>query len=497
MKLTRDEQKTTLYIVGSLLLFSMIRLWNGTEPFSEDHQKFLLIHTLLELFSIFVSYSIFLQSWYTFTQSKHRPLLFGILFFCVGSLDLAHTLLYKGMPFLADGHSVSRATWLWIMARVTESVGLGSILIRGELLRSKNTSKPLLFAVALLYLFVVISFITIYPSQLPVLLKEGIGVTSLKLGAEYVISFVHLLNMLVMLNIYRKQKDVNMLSLVTGTVFILLGELAFTLYKTVYDLENVLGHICKATGYFFLMKGIFFPQYQEVIEEKELAESKLQVAVGQLEENEKKMTTLVIEAQEEERKRVSRELHDGIGQSLYSIIFSLGMAQKRSDSLRVELEPIQSLADSALEEVRRMASRLRPSVLDDLGLIPALRAYAEQYQDTYGIETQLEVLGVTGRYPAEVETALYRICQEGLTNAAKYAQTPKAKVTIEQAERCVSMTIQDFGNGFLLEEVLRRPNKGIGLFSMRERAALLNGTLSIHSDVQGGTRIEVLIPLEG
>ena len=497
MSLNRSEQKTAILIIGSLLLFLLTYYLRGADLWFYDESHHLIWHTILEFFSIFISYSIFIQAWYLLKKTSESPILFGMLFFCVGSFDLAHMLLYKGMPFIDDAHSVTRATWFWILARMTESIGLGAILLSNRQLSDGSKNRPLVFIIGISLVTLVIPFILFYAPNLPILVQEGIGVTPLKMYLEYFISFLHLVNVLILLRYYLKQKSNNILSIVTGSVYILFAELVFTMYTSVHDLENLLGHICKALGYFFLMKGIFLPEIRKVIEEKELAQTEWKKTVGLLQEHEKKLTKLVIQAHEEERKLVSRELHDGIGQALYAIAFSINMLKRnKSVELIKELEAIQEMADTALQEVRGIASRLRPSVLDDLGLVPAIRAYTEQYQVTYGINVDFTSHQINRRFSPEIETTLYRICQEALNNAAKYAQTDRIRLVLQGMDDHVYLCIEDFGVGFDLQEAINRPDHGIGLYSMKERVVLLDGHLTIHSEAGKGTQIEVTIPFE-
>lgn len=201
----------------------------------------------------------------------------------------------------------------------------------------------------------------------------------------------------------------------------------------------------------------------------------------------------VIQGQEQERMRISRELHDGIGQSLYSIFVGLKIVNqlKIDESVKEHLLEVERTTKEVMDEIKNMASQLRPPMLDDLGLIPALRSYLESYERQHGIEVESELAHVRDLDFA-VTTALYRICQEALRNAAKYSDTRKVLVKLaDQGDRIV-MTIQDFGQGFELSESERE--RGIGLYSMRERAEALQGQLDIVSGRGNGTKIVVQIP---
>ncbi|MFV9510123.1 ATP-binding protein [Tepidibacillus sp. LV47] len=211
----------------------------------------------------------------------------------------------------------------------------------------------------------------------------------------------------------------------------------------------------------------------------------------------KMITASMIRAQEEERKRLSRELHDGIGQSIFSVLLGIEyvMPLIENESIREHLENLRKTTKQTLEELRHMAVELRPSALDDLGLIAALKSYMKTFGDTFGIQVNFEYSGDKERLPASVETALYRISQEALTNAAKYADCDRVDLTMCKKKDEVILKVTDYGKGFSVDD-LRRHDKGVGLYGMEERASMLGGTFRITSQLGKGTEIEVHIPLQ-
>jgi signal transduction histidine kinase len=155
---------------------------------------------------------------------------------------------------------------------------------------------------------------------------------------------------------------------------------------------------------------------------------------------------------------------------------------------------MRKIAAGAVEEVRRIARGLRPSVLDDLGLVEALHQYAREYRQTYGIAADVHVGGMTiDRLPAAVETTVYRIVQEAMTNVARHAAAGTVSVVLHSPPAMVTAIIEDDGCGFTVEGDYGR---GLGIQSMRERAALLNGTVEIESSPGRGTSVFVRIPLK-
>ena len=210
----------------------------------------------------------------------------------------------------------------------------------------------------------------------------------------------------------------------------------------------------------------------------------------------------LLTAQEEERKRIALELHDQTGQPLTSLIMTLGVLAEARSVAEVQ-EHVQDLRDTAaqvLKEVHDLALELRPSVLDDLGLLAALRHLHKEYQDRFRLPVDFQVLGLEdGRLPSEVETTLYRIVQEALTNVARHAQAESVSVLLERREHSVMLIVEDDGQGFDAVDVthpVSHSRDRLGLYGMRERALLLGGELTIESTPGTGTAVFVEIPVE-
>ncbi|WP_281890861.1 PAS domain S-box protein [Paenibacillus sp. YYML68] len=200
------------------------------------------------------------------------------------------------------------------------------------------------------------------------------------------------------------------------------------------------------------------------------------------------MMKQVMDIQEEERKRFSRELHDGIGQSLFSLL--IHMDRVISERGVTELEPLREQVTHLIEDVRGMAWELRPSVLDDLGVVPAIRTYIENFTEHYGIKVHF-TSNIRKRLGAQIETTIYRTVQEALTNIRKYADASEATVELEAREDSITARIKDEGRGF--DPTLRLAG-GVGLFSMEERARICGGQLEIDSAPGRGTELRLHIP---
>ena len=202
----------------------------------------------------------------------------------------------------------------------------------------------------------------------------------------------------------------------------------------------------------------------------------------------------VVEAQELERRRLARELHDETGQALTSILLGLRAiraAQTDEEAVSAESE-LRNLVVQALQDVRSLAVELRPSALDDFGLVPALERLARTFEERSGIRTAVEASLADERLPAEVETVLYRLVQEALTNVVKHAGATSVSVVLARREGGVSAVVEDDGRGFDAEEVR---SDALGLVGMRERLALLGGTLAVESTPSSGTALLAFVPL--
>jgi signal transduction histidine kinase len=200
----------------------------------------------------------------------------------------------------------------------------------------------------------------------------------------------------------------------------------------------------------------------------------------------------ILRAQEAERKRLARELHDETGQALTAILLALGTVRDATpDELERTLEGVRQMAVSALEDVRQLAFDLRPKALDDFGLAAALERLAERIRTQAEIHIDVEV-SLPGRLEAEVETTAYRIVQEALTNIVKHAGARRVAIVLAQRGGTLSVIVEDDGNGF---DGRMQRDGGFGLVAMRERLALIDGRLEIESAAGAGTTLRSTIPL--
>jgi signal transduction histidine kinase len=210
----------------------------------------------------------------------------------------------------------------------------------------------------------------------------------------------------------------------------------------------------------------------------------------------------VTAAQEEERRRIARELHDGVGPSLASLSLRLHTAGKLLERDRQlaagEIAELADVAQSNIRDIRRLIYDLRPAALDELGLVPALRDYAARWGRDQGMELVVSLPEGFERLPPPLETALFRVAQEGLANVARHAHAHRVELALDWDEVAARLRLADDGQGFDLREASEQATQGghLGLWSMRERVEQLGGQFTLDSEPGRGTRLQMTIPRE-
>jgi signal transduction histidine kinase len=203
----------------------------------------------------------------------------------------------------------------------------------------------------------------------------------------------------------------------------------------------------------------------------------------------------IITAQEDERKRLARELHDQTGQSLTSLLVGLKYVEgaRSLDDLQERTAALKQLAVQTIEEVHQLSLALRPAMLDDLGLVVALRALVEDFGRQHGVAARFQADPLERRLPPQVEVTLYRIAQEALTNAAKYARAGSVEVALRVAEGALTLVVADDGVGFDPTALGAGDREHLGLLGMTERVALIGGTFTLDAAPGRGTRVVVTV----
>ncbi|TRO56574.1 HAMP domain-containing sensor histidine kinase [Streptomyces sp. IB201691-2A2] len=212
--------------------------------------------------------------------------------------------------------------------------------------------------------------------------------------------------------------------------------------------------------------------------------------LGRLEHERATSSARILLAQEAERRRIAQELHDEVGQSMTAILLSLKRAADEADGpLRDELQQAQEITRGSLDEVRRLVRRLRPGVLEDLGLISGLTSLTTEFATHAGLRVLRRFDTDLPALDAETELVLYRVAQEALTNAARHAEAGQVEVSLHHTDGAVVLSVVDDGRGTGIAR------EGAGIRGMRERALLIGATLDVTSQPPAGTQVRLTVPL--
>ena len=244
--------------------------------------------------------------------------------------------------------------------------------------------------------------------------------------------------------------------------------------------------------------GLGISRLNQQIHKRKRVEEKLRNSHQQLQN----LSSQLIAAQEEERRRISLELHDEMGQALTAVELNLMEMEKELSSdfvptIKEKLEETRSIIDQASDQIRELSLFLRPSMLDDLGLVPTVRWHLNRFRTRTNVKAKFEAVNLDERLDQDTETVLYRVIQEALNNIVKHAEARKVMVSLQRKENGVAAYIEDDGKGFDVNAVLVQEAlvSGIGLIGMRERVSLLGGSLTVESRKGDGTRISLKIPV--
>lgn len=204
----------------------------------------------------------------------------------------------------------------------------------------------------------------------------------------------------------------------------------------------------------------------------------------------------ILQAQEDERYRLARELHDEAAQSLTSLLVHIRLLERAKDPVGAQrhVQELRDLTARALEDVRRVALDLRPTILDDLGLAAALEWRVDEFNKQDGIHAAITITGLDRRLPRESELVLYRVGQEALSNINRHATASEVTVTLRRDDRCCVLEVADNGVGFDPLRVNPQSGHGLGLVGMRERVAMVGGELEVVSQPGAGARITARVP---
>ncbi|MCM3765823.1 MASE3 domain-containing protein [Neobacillus niacini] len=258
MKSQLTEGKFLVFSTMAIVLLLGIHLFQEQINIIYNPTNYVGFHTLLESFSISTSSAIMLYGLKNYGKSgSSQMLLLSFTFLVVGTLDMLHTLTFKGMPFFLTESSVAKATWFWVSARAIQAVLILAILVLPNWKLKRDYRFPM-YLLAFLMIGAIGTVVFTFEKSLPLLVIEGKGTTPLKNGIEYFVCFVQFLALIFTLYKYHMEKSETKLAIALALFFLLLTSLIFTIYRSVFDLDNFTGHIFKAIGFYYILKGFYF-----------------------------------------------------------------------------------------------------------------------------------------------------------------------------------------------------------------------------------------------
>jgi signal transduction histidine kinase len=536
------KYRVAFLIVAVLALICLTRYYN-----------FLLFHSLTELFVVVIGVGIHTVAWNSRRYMNNSYFLFlGIAFLFISLLGTLHTLTYKGMGIFQWDNPGDLPTQLWIAARFLTSL---SFLIAPVFIGKKPRIGLVVGAYSLAVILVLLSIF--YWRIFPQCYIEGEGLTAFKIISEYVIMLIFLASAVWL---YRRREAFDnaiLKMLLASLAFMIASELAFTLYQDVYGIANMVGHILMAAAFFLIYKAVIATGlsrpfdllfrdlkssderskyragelahlneqlHKEVSErvkaEKDLDEHRqyleklvkertaqlqdshndLEMEIGERKRAEDELRALsnsTLQRLDEERRNISRELHDQTGQSLTVLNLLLAKVKRAMDGkdpqIIADIDESQTVVKELMQQVRTLSTTLHPSMLDNIGLIPTLEWYTREFTSRTGITINFTSDGQEGDLSSRLRITVYRIIQEALTNIARYAEIKEALIRVRFIGNTLKIHIEDRGKGFDLSAVALTSS---GIRGMRERIYSLKGNMEITSSPGQGTRIEVFIPIK-
>ncbi len=513
---------------------------------------YLLFHSLAELFAIVISVAIFFIAWNTRRYMDNRYLLFiGISFLFISILQSLHLLTFKGMGIIIWDQPTDLPTQLWISARYMVSL---SFLLAFTVVKP-NLKTGIVFTLYAATTIILLTSI-FYWKNFPTCYIEGSGLSAFKTVSEYVVSAIFAISIFLLFRRRSEFDPKIFSYLVATLICMIFTGLAFSNYVNVYGLANLIGHLLMLLSFYLLYKAVIetgltqpfsllfrnlkksessleqrasqlseinnhllfeknereqaekeLEGYRKHLEElvdrrtRELVESNRQLEIeinekARIEDELRSLSTRTIESLEEERQSISRELHDETGQSLTVLNLMLtnlkrAIAQgKKLDAVQIDesLEMVQEV----MGQIRALSTNLHPSMLDNIGLIPTLVWYINEFSKRTGIRINFNHSGSEINLKPKVKLTAYRIIQESLTNITRYAGVDEAFVHLRFNEAVLQIFVEDEGRGFDLNSVSTTSS---GIRGMRERASSVGGSLKIASLPGEGTRLEVNLPI--
>jgi signal transduction histidine kinase len=470
---------------GTRPLFAVLFVISLPIFYTISTRHYLLFHSLVECYSFVVAISIFVLTWNTRLYLEDSFLLFiGIAYLFIGSLDIIHTFAYKGMNVFGN-QDANVPTQLWIAARYTESFSLLLALsMPGR--QIKAISVLVGFSVVFTLILTSIFLFKIFPDCY----REGYGLTAFKIYSEYAVVAILIISVALIVTGRSRFTQHIFYYLIMAVVFTAIAELAFTAYIHVYGFMNFAGHCFKVLSFYCIYRVIVISGIERPYN---LLFRNIQLSNIALKEREKRLKELagkLLDAQENERRRLAGELHDDLTQRLAILAIEAGRLEKQSGCSGPAAQTLRVIRDKLItlsEDVHTISRQLHPSIIEDLGLVDSLRSEINNFTNREGIPVRFDVEEENLSLPLDVAICFFRVAQEGLRNIGKHARAQSVRISLSHRNGSLLLTIKDDGIGFDPQAV--RKISGIGLASMEERIRLVGGRLSVQSQPGEGTLI--------
>jgi signal transduction histidine kinase len=495
-KLLPAELKRFPLLCGLVALLTALMLGAGLlQAHYLFHQSvFVPLHTAMHVFSLVVSWLVFAIGWNTQDPQRAGSItLLACGFLGVALVDFGHAMSYAGMPDLITPASPEKSINFSLVSRLLAALSLLAIALmptRPLIVPARRYGylAAMLAVVALAYWVVLF-----HPQVLPTMYVAGAGLTPAKVAAEYALVLLHVVAAIGFYLQLRTAGSSNAAYLLAASVVMALSQVFIALYAHPYDIQNFLSHVYRVIGYMLIYRGIFMSEMREPYRVAERLQRELRESATRLRELSARMQQDI----EEERKRISQSLHDEMGQSLTALQLDAHWIRRhcKDDPTIIGVaDRMQDSIEDSAASMRRIVADMRPRVLDDLGIIAAIKGLVKDVAARTGVELAFVPRGELDDIEDAVKTALYRMLQECLTNVSRHAQAKTVDILLAASDREIEMRVVDDGCGFGPEA--RGKHGSFGLFGLGERAAQLGGSVTVESAPQAGTRITVRLPLQ-
>ncbi len=458
-----------------------------------SQRLFVPMHTAMHVFSLVVAWLVFAIGWNTQDPQRAGSItLLACGFLGVALLDFGHALSYAGMPDLVTPASPEKSINFSLVSRLLAALALLAIAVMPKRPLAAPGARYGYLAATLGLVACGYWIVLFHPEVLPSTFVPGTGLTAFKIAAEYVLVALHVGAAIGFYLQLRTAHSSNAAYLLAASIVMALSQVLNALYIHPYDISNFLSHVYRVVAYVLIYRGIFISEMREPYNVAERLQNELRDSATHLREMSARMQQDI----EHERKRIAQALHDEMGQNLTALQLDADWMRRHSkdDPVIVGVaDRMQQTIEDSAASMRRIVADMRPRVLDDLGIIAAIKGLVADVSARTDVEVAFVPRGELDNIEDAIKTALYRMLQECLTNVSRHAQAKTVDVLLIATEREVEMRVTDDGCGFAPQARYKRGS--FGLFGLSERAVQLGGSVTVESAPGAGTRITVRLPL--